>query len=124
MTIQLMNFAFEKLGEMTQFESLQWTRSYCGTGAFSLTVNPAVSCADALLPGVLLLLDGEKTFFIEDVQTFSRNTLAVKGCMLKGIAKRRVCVPPVPSSTRPYQDFGWDRFTGSAEAAVPAFCKP
>ena len=37
--------------------------------------------------------------------------------MLKGLAKRRVCVPPLAAGAREYQDFGWDRFTGSAEAA-------
>jgi hypothetical protein len=123
MTLQLMNFAFAKLGEIAQFESLSITRSYCGTGSFSLTLDPRAKGAEALAPGVLALVDGLKTFLIEDVQALSRDTLTVKGCMLKGIAKRRVCVPPIGSGTRLYQNFGWDRFTGSAEAAYLHFAE-
>jgi len=121
MTIQLMDFAFTKLGELAQFESLQFTRSYFGTGSFSLTAHPDAPGAEALAPGVLALVDEQRVFLIEDVQAFSRDTLAVKGCMLKGLAKRRVCVPPLASGARAYQDFGWDRFTGSAEAAYLHF---
>ena len=40
--------------------------------------------------------------------------------MLKGLAKRRVCVPPLASGARPYQDFGWDRFTGQRGGGLPA----
>ncbi len=117
MTLQLLNFAFEKLGELAQFESLQLTRSYFGTGSFSLTMDPRAPGAGALAPGVVALLDERRVFIIEDVQTLSRGMLTVKGCMLKGLAKRRVCVPPLAAAARAYQDFGWDRFTGSAEAA-------
>ena len=117
MTLQLMSFGFEKLGEIAQFESLQITRSFFGTGGFSLTVHPDAKGAQALAPGVLLAPAGGGAYWIEDVQAFSRGKLTVTGCMLKGLARRRVCVPPLSQSARPYQDFGWDRFTGSAEAA-------
>ena len=117
MTIQLMDFSFVKLGELAQFESLRITRSYCGTGSVSLTLDPRAKGGGALVPGVLMLPDEQNAFLIEDVQALSRNVLTVKGCMLKGLAKRRVCVPPLDSGARPYQDFGWDRFIGSAEAA-------
>ncbi len=117
MTLQLMDFSFVKLGELAQFESLRITRSFFGTGSFSLTADPRAKGAKALAPGVMILLPGGEAFLTEDVQTFSRNALTVKGCMLKGLAKRRVCVPPLQTGARPYQDFGWDRFTGSAEAA-------
>ncbi len=123
MTIQLMNFAFEKLAEIAQFESLQLTRSYCGTGGMSLTLHPDARGAEAIAPGVLAFVDGQKAFLIEDVQALSRSTLTVKGCMLKGIAKRRVCVPPLDAGAREYRDFGWDRFTGSAEAAYLHFAQ-
>ncbi len=116
-TLQLMTLDFTKLSEIAQFESLQITRSFLGTGSFSLTLHPDASGADAVVPGALVLVDGRKAFLIEDVQTLSRGVLTVKGCMLKGLAKRRVCVPPLSAGARDYQDFGWDRFTGSAEAA-------
>jgi hypothetical protein len=117
MTLQLMDFSLVKLGELSQFESLRITRSYYGTGSFSLTANPRARGAQALAPGVLVILSGGKAFLIEDVQMLSRNAMTVKGCMLKGLAKRRVCVPPLDAVARPYQNFGWDRYTGSAEAA-------
>lgn len=123
MTLQLMNFSFEKLGEIAQFESLQITRSFFGTGSFSLTLHPQAKGADALAPGVLILADGRTALLIEDVQALSSAGFTVKGCMLKGLAKRRVCVPPMPSQARAYQDFGWDRFTGSAEAAYLHFAQ-
>ncbi len=116
-TLQLMTLEFEKLAEIAQFESLQITRSYLGIGRLTLTLHPDVSGAQALAPGVLLLVDAQKAFLIEDVQTLSRERLTVNGCMLKGLAKRRVCVPPLAAGARDYKDFGWDRFTGSAEAA-------
>jgi len=120
-TLQLINFSFEKLSEIAQYESLQITRSFLGTGSFSLTLHPDAKGADALAPGALLLADETKAFLIEDAQTLSRSKLQVKGCMLKGLAKRRVCVPPLDAEAREYQDFGWDRFTGSAEAAYLHF---
>jgi hypothetical protein len=117
LTIQLMTLDFTKLAEIAQYESLQITRSFLGTGSFSLTLHPDAKGAEALSPGALLLLDNRKAFLIEDVQALSRGTLTVKGCMLKGLAKRRVCVPPLAAGAREYRNFGWDRFTGSAEAA-------
>ena len=70
-TLQLMTLEFEKLAEIAQFESLQITRSYLGTGQLTLTLHPDVSGAQALAPGVLLLVDAQKAFLIEDVQTLS-----------------------------------------------------
>mgnify|MGYP001366580527 FL=1 len=112
-----MTLNFEKLSEIAQFESLQITRSFLGTGCCGLTLHPDAKGAAAIIPGALLLAEGCKAFLVEDVQMLSRETLSVKGCMLKGLAKRRVCVPPLAAGAREYQDFGWDRFTGSAEAA-------
>ncbi len=124
-TLQLMNFAFEKLSELTQFESLQITRSFYGTGGISLTVDPRAKNALELKPDVIVFFGDapDKAFLIEDVASHTRSALTVKGCMLKGLARRRVCVPPLSAGARPYQDFGWDRFTGSAEAAYLHFAQ-
>ena len=123
-TLQLMNFGFEKLGEIAQYESLQLTRSYCGTGSLSLTIDPRAKNAELLVPDVIVFFgdEPEKAFLTEDISSYTRTKLTVKGCMLKGLAKRRVCVPPA-AGERPYQDFGWDRFTGSAEAAYLHFAE-
>jgi hypothetical protein len=122
-TLQIMNSSFEKLGELAQYESLQLTRSYYGTGSISLSIDPRAKNAQVLAPDVIVFFgdDPENAYLIEDVSPYVRSKLTVKGCMLKGMAKRRVCVPPLAAGARPYQDFGWDRFTGSAEAAYLHF---
>ena len=38
-SLQVMNSAFENLGELAQYESVQMTRSYYGTGSISLTID-------------------------------------------------------------------------------------
>ena len=122
-SLQIMSQDFEKISEIAQYESLQITRSYYGTGGFSLSIHPGAKNAEYLTPDVIVFFSGEpeKAFLIEDIQQRSRTKLTVKGCMLKGFAKRRVCVPPLSAGAREYQDFGWDRFTGSAEAAYLHF---
>jgi len=124
MVLQVMNTAFEKLGEVSQYLSASITRSYYGTGAVEITLNPKAANADTLYPGVIVFPSGqpEKACIIEDVAALTRTKLVVRGCMLKGIAKRRVCVPPL-NGTRPYQDFGWDQFTGNAESALLNFAQ-
>ena len=71
-TLQLMTLDFEKLSEIAQFESLQITRSFFGTGSCSLTLHPDAPGAAAVAPGALLLAEGGKAFLIEDVQMLSR----------------------------------------------------
>ncbi len=118
-TLQVMDFSFNKLGEIGLFKSLSITRSYYGTGAVEITVDPRAPNALALLPECIVWPSGypNKACIVTDVGTLTRTKLTVKGTALKGLAKRRVCVPPLDAGARPYQDFGWDRFTGTAEAA-------
>ncbi len=122
-SLQMMDAAFENLGELAQYESIQMTRSYYGIGGISITVDPGARNASALVPGVIAFFGDtpDSAYLIDDVSSHSRTMLTVKGCMLKGLAKRRICVPPLEASARAYQDFGWDRFTGSAEAAYLHF---
>jgi hypothetical protein len=122
-TLQIMSARFEKLGEIAQYESIQMTRSHYGTGSISITVDPRARHALTLAPDVIVFFGDEpdSAYLIEDVSQYSRSKYTVKGCMLKGLAKRCVCVPPLAAGARPYQDFGWDRFTGSAEAAYLHF---
>ena len=122
-SLQIMDSNFNKLGEIVLYESLQLTRSYYEIGSISLTIDPRAKNALTLAPDVIVFFgdDPENAYLIEDVSPHQRSKLTVKGCMLKGLAKRRVCVPPVSSEARQYQDFGWDRFTGSAEASYQHF---
>lgn len=46
----------------------------------------------------------------------SGDTLTVDGTPLKGLAKRRICLPPLITGGA-YNQFGYDLFTGDAESA-------
>ncbi|HNX63486.1 MAG TPA: siphovirus ReqiPepy6 Gp37-like family protein [Candidatus Limiplasma sp.] len=120
--LQVMNLAFEKLGEIAQYTSLTITRSYYGTGSIEITIDPRAQNAMILLPPCIVWPSGEpeKACIIEDIATITRTKLQLKGSTLKGMAKNKICVPPL-SGTRPYQDFGWDRYTGPAESAYHHF---
>ena len=122
-SLQMMDAAFENLGELAQYESVQMTRSYYGIGGTSITVDPRARNASVLVPGVIVFFSDtpDNAYLIEDISSHARTKMTVKGCMLKGLAKRRICVPPLDAGARPYQDFGWDRFTGSAEGAYLHF---
>ena len=122
-SIQVMNVDFENLGELAQYESVQMTRSYYGTGAISITIDPRAKHADVLVPDVIVFFgdNPDNAYLIEDVSKHSRSKLTIKGCMLKGMAKRRICVPPLEAGARPYQDFGWDRITDCTETAYKHF---
>jgi len=114
-----MNLHFEKLGEIARYQSLSMTRSYCGTGSFDLTLDPRLPNALALMPDAIVFPSGEphKAFLIEDI-TLTRTKLQAKGCMLKGLAKRRVCVPPLTLPARLWQYNGamevWEEVTDPA----------
>lgn len=116
LTLQVMNPAFDKLGEIAQYQSLSMTRSYCGTGSFDLTMDPRLPNALTLMPDAIVFPSGEphKAFLIEDI-TLTRTKLQVKGCMLKGLAKRRVCVPPLTLPARLWRYDGatetWEEVT-------------
>ena len=122
-SLQIMSPSFEKLGELALYESLSMTRSYYGTGSISITIDPRVKNAAALQPNSIVFFgdESEQAYIIEDVSPVERSKMTVKGCMLKGYAKRYICIPPASAEAREYQDFGWDRFTGSAEAAYLHF---
>ena len=49
----------------------------------------------------------------------SGDTLTVDGTSLKGLAKRRICVPPLITGGA-YNQFGYDLFTGDAGERLPA----
>ena len=119
----LMDYDFVLNSELKSFVSLTVKRAFWEPGSFKLTLKRGMPGWNRLERG-LLLYDPERTevaLLIEKV-TVSETKAAADGVLLKGLAKRRICVPPsVSPADDQYLAFGWDRFTGSAESAYLHF---
>ncbi len=114
MALMLMDKDFNLLAELPGYESLQLTRSYYGMGAFEVRMHPKSSGAEQLDPGRVLFFSEatHKAMVIEKI-VWKSGQVSASGKTLKGLAARKICVPPALDDGH----FGWDRFTGSAEAA-------
>lgn len=88
-------------------------------GGFKLTLNARAPCEGLLARDALLCFPGDpaRTLLCEKV-TRTREKTTVDGWLLKGLVKRRVCVPPVSQAGAEYQNFGYDTFTGDGESAL------
>ena len=115
LSLMVMDFDFTLLGELPNPLSLTIRRSYYETGSFQLTVQRDT---DDLLAcdRVLYRPDRPEQGFI--IHRVSRNVdkLTVDGMPLKGLARRRICLPPLITGGA-YNQFGYDLFTGDAESA-------
>ncbi len=118
-SLMLLGMDFTLLSELPQYVSLTVKRAYWEVGGFKLTLKRGMPGWDKLARERLLFSPDrpEMMLLIEKV-TFSEDKAVADGVPLKGLAKRRVCVPPreAPEGD-PYRAFGWDRFTGDAESA-------
>ena len=116
-SITLLDASFAKLGELTQYACLRVTRSYCGVGAFELTTHPAANGALLIEPDGLLFssADPETMLLCEEI-SLTRDKLTVKGTTLKGLARRRVCVPPLslPARLWRYASGAWTEVTDAS----------
>jgi len=122
LTLQAMDTDFHKVGEVSLFQSLSMTRSYYGTGSIDITADPRAANVLKLLPDTIVFLSGrpDRAYLIEDIVTLTRAKLQVRGCMLKGVTKRRVCVPPIslPARLWQYDGTAWVEITDSAAIAA------
>ncbi len=114
-SIVFMDMAFNQLAELTTFQSLTLTRSFWGIGVMNLTVHPQAQGAQVIEPGVLLFLasDPQNVMIIEDIPTRTRDKLTATGVQLKGIARRRIIVPPLslPARLWRYSSGAWTEET-------------
>lgn len=118
-TLMVMTRGFELLGEIPQFEFLQYTRGYYDVGDFSLKINPGASNADKLMQGVILFPPDapHKMMLVEDY-AIDDNGVVVSGCQLKGDTRKRLCVPPLSLPTTLYQWNGTKWATIADEKAI------
>jgi len=121
-SLLLMDMDFVLLGEIPLYQSLIIKREYYGVGSFKLTLKRGAPGGDRLARNRLLYLhDRMDTMLLIEKVTRAEDTITADGLMLKGLAARRICVPPAAPADDPYRGFGWDRFTGDAESAILHF---
>jgi hypothetical protein len=111
---------FELLGEIDDYESLQFTRRFYKVGEFELHININKNNTESLIENNLILLGTSfnKVGIImhkEIEQDDNGNDeLIIKGPTLKGIMSRRLIVPPTSGD-------GYDSETGTIETILKAF---
>ena len=115
----VMDFDFTLLGEAPAPKSFMVRREFRGVGSFKLTVQRD---AGGLLARdrVIYRPDRPGQGWIIHRVSRSGDTLTVDGTPLKGLAKRRICLPPLITGGA-YNQFGYDLFTGDAESAYLHF---
>lgn len=108
--LQLFDFGLNLVAELTVFSSVQMSRSYGGIGKFELHSHPLAPNIEMIKENMIIMPSGKphKAFLIEDIDT-QYDKIVVRGCQLKGIAKWRVCVPPLnlPRKLWKYTQGAW-----------------
>ena len=117
-SVILMDMSFRQLGELALYESLVMKRSFYGVGACTLTLGAGDEGAELAQPGALMFLASQpqNVMILEDV-TRSAQRVTATGVQLKGLAKRRICVPPLslPAALWEYREGAWTEITDDAE---------
>ena len=121
-SVRIISPGFDLLGEIRNYESLQFTRRFYSVGEFELHININKANTDALQNGNLIMLgkDGTRTGIIRhreneiDENGDSTDTLTIKGPTLKGVCGQRIIVPATDSD-------GYDSFSGTQEAVMKHF---
>ena len=104
-------------GELPQYASLRFKRCFWEVGSFQLTVKRGTPGWDSLSRETILYLpERPETALLAEKITVDEEKVTVSGVPLKGLCKRRICVPQSVQGDQ-YDGFGWDRFTGDGESA-------
>jgi len=119
-SIRVISPQFELLGEIDDYESLQFTRRFYKVGEFELHVNMDKNNTDKLQKNNLIILGScfNKVGIImyrENLPDENGNDeLIIKGPTLKGVMSRRLIVPSISGD-------GYDSESGSIETILKAF---
>lgn len=120
MPLRIISPSFQLVGEIDDYESLQFIRRFYKVGEFELHININKNDVDKLQEDNLILLGTSfnKVGIIMYVETEDDDngatTLIVKGPTLKGILSRRLIVPPTNGD-------GYDSQTGAIETILKQF---
>lgn len=120
--IRIISSNFELLGEIDNYESLQFVRRFYKVGEFELHINVNKNNVDKLQENNLILLGNNFNkvgIIMHRENSYDQNgepmdTLVIKGPTLKGIMSRRLIVPAINGN-------GYDSQTGSIETILKAF---
>lgn len=121
-SLRIISPAFEMLGEIDDYESLQLIRRFYKVGEFELHININKKHTDKLIINNLILLNNSpnKVGIIMhreneiDENGESTDTLIIKGPTLKGSMNRRKIVPTASGN-------GYDNESGTTETIMKAF---
>lgn len=94
--IRLLTSSFQLLGEIDDYESLQFIRRFHKPGEFELHININKNLTETLQENNLVVLSPKKVGVILHRELNRENTeqLVIKGYTLQGILSRRITVPP------------------------------
>ena len=117
-TIRILSLGMDILGEIDNYESNLFNRSWHGIGAVELRINRYNKYADTLLKDNLILIgtDLNKVFIIKhreielDENGKVTENWLIKGYALKSIIAQRITIPPLHTSQ--------DNKSGSAETVM------
>ena len=120
--IRIISPNFELLGEIDDYESLQFIRRFYKVGEFELHINVNKNNTDVLVDDNLILLGtnyNKVGIIMHRENSYDQNgeptdTLVIKGLTLKGIMIRRLIVPLISGN-------GYDSQTGSIETILKTF---
>lgn len=110
--------SIERVGLISEYESLVMERSHTGIGRFALTLPVTAVDAGKLQDDRIICL-GQSDARAGIVQRIEQDRdrgpkyVVVEGRMLKGLVHRRIIEPP--TATEDPEALGWDRVNGTAE---------
>lgn len=112
-SIHVMDTSFRLKREIADYSSLRLKRSFRGVGEFEMHIP--VKYADMIARDDVLFPPEapHKAMIVEGIR-IGTDDMTVTGYTLKGIVKRRVCVPGASSEGT----YGYDRIIGSAETVL------
>lgn len=114
MVLQLFDFNLNLMAEITVYSSVQMGLSYGGVGKFELHSHPLAPNINIIDEDMIIAPVGKpnKAFLIENIEVDNDKFIA-RGCQLKGLAKRRLCVPPLnlPKKLWRYSKGVWQQIT-------------
>jgi Siphovirus ReqiPepy6 Gp37-like protein len=115
--IRILTSSFQLLGEIDDYESLQFIRRFRKPGEFELHINMNKNLTETLQADNLVFLSPRKVGVILHRELSRDNTeqLVVKGYTLQGILSRRITVPPAGQA--------YDKIKGNAETVLKHYVR-
>jgi hypothetical protein len=94
--VRILTPSFQLLGEIDDYESLQFTRRASKPGEFELHINLNKNNSDTLQEDNLVMLSPKKVGVIRhrEISRSDAEQLVIKGYTLQGILSRRITEPP------------------------------